>query len=158
MWLCRPSKWPRFLSNVSRKLEGSASPKSQNGKWIFNICSSVKFKHHVLFEFYLCIGFWKSAFVVALIWSPGRICATDWSSNYTPTPSRVLQTRNTDPKWLKLEQTMSGSGLSMRQLVFSTQELLHIIRSHVAAWCHFARNSSWNSKSLEEQVTSASTE
>ncbi len=29
-------KWPRFLSNVSRKLEGYAGPKSQNGKINFN--------------------------------------------------------------------------------------------------------------------------
>ena len=42
------------------------------------------------------------AFVVALIWSPRLICATDWILKYTP--SRVLQTMDTNRKRLKLEQ------------------------------------------------------
>jgi ribosomal protein L29 len=51
-------KWPRFLSNyVSRKLKGSARPKSQNGEMNFNIYSISIFKLHVIFEFYLCIAF-----------------------------------------------------------------------------------------------------
>jgi hypothetical protein len=36
-------KWPRFFSNMSRKLEGSAGSKSQNGKMNFNIYSIASF-------------------------------------------------------------------------------------------------------------------
>ncbi len=45
------------MSNVSRKLEGSAGPKSQNGKINFNIYSIAIFKLHLIFEFFLCIAF-----------------------------------------------------------------------------------------------------
>ena len=47
------------------------------------------------------------AFVVALIWSPGRNCATDWILKYTP--SRVLQTMDTNRKKAEIRATMSGS-------------------------------------------------
>ncbi len=30
---------------------------------------------------------------MALNWSPGRICATDWILKYTPTPSRLFRKR-----------------------------------------------------------------
>ena len=47
------------------------------------------------------------AFVVALIWSPGRNCATDWILKYTPL--RDLQKR------LKLEQQCLAERLKLEQ-------------------------------------------
>ena len=61
------------------------------------------FKCHVNFLFLPLYCVLKiEAFVVALIWSPGRNCATDWILKYTPL--RVLQTMDTNRKRLKLEQ------------------------------------------------------
>ena len=87
-------KWPRFLSNVSRKLEGSAGPKSQNGKMNFN--EVYQYSNSILSLNSTCVLRSENRhFVVALTWSLGRICATDWILKYTPTPSRLIQTTDT---------------------------------------------------------------
>ena len=48
-------KWPRSLSNVSKKLEGSASPKSQNGRQNHLIIASNE-KIDAIIDCYLCIA------------------------------------------------------------------------------------------------------
>jgi hypothetical protein len=62
-------------------------------------------------------------FVVALTWSLGRICATDWILKYTPTPSRLIQTTDTIHKRLKLDEQCLARDYATSD-VFSTQELL----------------------------------
>ena len=94
-------KWPRFLRNLSRTLNCAAGPRSQNGKMN---CNEVYQYSNTMLLFFLplyCV-LKIEAFVVALIWSPGRNCATDWILKYTPL--RVLQTMDTNRKRLKLEQ------------------------------------------------------
>jgi hypothetical protein len=62
-------------------------------------------------------------FVVALTWSLGRICATDWILKYTPTASRLIQTTDTIHKRLKLDAQCLARDYATSD-VFSTQELL----------------------------------
>ena len=91
------------MSNVSRKLEGSAGPKSQNGKMNFN--EVYQYSNAILsFDTTCVLRYENRHFVVALTWSPGRICATDWILKYTPTPSRLIQTTDTIHKTLKLDE------------------------------------------------------
>jgi hypothetical protein len=79
-------KWPRFLS--------SAGPKSQNGKMNFN--EVYQYSNSILSFNSTCVLRSENRhFVVALTWSLGRICATDWILKYTPTPSRLFQTTDT---------------------------------------------------------------
>ena len=96
-------KWPRFLSNVSRKLEGSAGPKSQNGKMNFN--EVYQYLNSILsFNSTCALRCENRHFGVALTWSLGRICATDWILKYTPTASRLIQTTDTIHKRLTLDE------------------------------------------------------
>jgi hypothetical protein len=71
-------------------------------------------------------------FVVALTWSPGRICATDWILKYTPSPSRLIQTTDTIHKRLKLDEQCLARDYAISD-AFSTQELLPIFRGQGAA-------------------------
>ena len=72
-------------------------------------------------------------FGVALTWSLGRICATDWILKYTPTASRLIQTTDTIHKRLKLdEQCLLGI---MRHLMMQRR---NFCLSSGATRCHFS--------------------
>ena len=66
-------KWPRSLTNVSKKLEGSASPKSQNGRQNHLITASNE-KFEAIIDFYLRIACWKSR---RLLWLRFGVFRTD---------------------------------------------------------------------------------
>jgi hypothetical protein len=76
-------KWPRFLI-LEERVDGAAGPKSQDGKMknyaVYQYSNSM-LSLNSTFNRVLEI----EAFVVALIWSPGLIYATDWIFKYSPT-------------------------------------------------------------------------
>ena len=110
------------MSNVSRKLEGSAGPKSQNGKMNFN--EVYQYSNSILSFNSTCVLRSENRhFVVALTWSLGRICATDWILKYTPTASRLIQTTDTIHKRLKSDAQCLARDYATSD-VCSTQELL----------------------------------
>ena len=75
-------------------LEGSAGPKSQNGKVNFNrdIMKYTNIEIPCYFRILpLCCVLKTNVSVVALIWIPGLIYATNWILKYFLTPSRLIQ-------------------------------------------------------------------
>ncbi len=62
------------------------------------------FKFHIIFNSTCVLRSENRHFVVALTRSLGRICATDWILRYTPTPSKLIQTKDTIHKTLKLDE------------------------------------------------------
>ncbi len=99
-------------------LEGSADPESQNGKVNFNrdLMKYTNIEIPCYFRILpLCCVLKTNVSVVALIWSPGLIYATNWVLKYFLTPSRLIQKMGTICK--RLELTMSGLGLWTRHLM-----------------------------------------
>ncbi len=74
----------------ARGLCRSEESERQNDQWSIPV-----FKFHIIFNSTCVLRSENRRFVVALTWSPGRTCATDWILKYTPTPSRLIQTTDT---------------------------------------------------------------
>jgi len=123
---------PWFLGNVSRMLEGSAGPKSQNGKVNFNR-DLMKYTNIEIPCYFRILPLWcvlkTNMSVVALIWNPGLIYATNWILKYF---LRLIQKMGTIYK--RLKWTMSGLVLWMRHLMWAH---LPFLRGHAATGCHF---------------------
>ena len=115
---------------MSRKLEGSAGPKSQNGKMNFN--EVYQYSNSILSFNSTCVlrSENRHFVVAALTWSPGRICATDWILKYTPTASRLIQRQTLFTIRRNLKQQLVNINAKFDVL---QQELLPYVRGHAAA-------------------------
>ena len=92
-----------ILEQRVEEARGLCRSEESNGKMNFN--EVYQYSNSILSFNSTCVLRAENRhFVVALTWSLGRICATDWILKYTPTPSRLIQTTDTIHKRLKIDE------------------------------------------------------